>query len=83
VDEVENRRVAAARARAWMRYHATRFLEHDAAAKAREKVLGLDELTVDYQYQQAAKKRNGHQQAALMWAALATAEEAGLPQGST
>ena len=62
MDEVENRRVAAARARAWMRYHATRFLEHDAAAKAREKVLGLDELTVDYQYQQAAKKRNGHQQ---------------------
>ena len=83
MDEVDNRRVAAARARTWMRYHATRFLEHDAAAKAREKVLGPDAQVVDYEYQQASKKRNGHQQAALMWAAIATAEEAGLPQGST
>jgi hypothetical protein len=79
-----NRRVAAARAREWMRYHATQFLVQDAVAKARDKALGPDELTVDYEYQQATKKRAGHNQGAMMWALLAIAEEMGLPpQGST
>jgi hypothetical protein len=41
--------------------------------------LTVDEVVVDYRYGQAVKKRNGHQQGALMWAALAAAEEAGLP----
>lgn len=76
-----NRRIAAGRARAWMRFHANEFLAWSEAVKARERELTVDELVVDYRYGQAVKKRNGHQQGALMWAALAAAEEAGLPAG--